>query len=211
MSATTEELIVQVRENLGQPNAPSSGKWSDANILQKMNNRIMRMNRWFKIKTIDTSITVDTTSFEYDYPTDIVNITKVEVWNGDEDVNRGEVVNWKTWSEAGTKKLIFKNQFDNSSDILKIFGEKRLDKLTATETTDVPLEVEELIVLGATIDCIRDLYRRRIDMTRYLADVQRQSGSTIDISRAIADYEREYNEIFSRIKTHKVQKLTFGM
>lgn len=211
MSATLSNLRTQVRENLGQPSTPTSGKWTDNEIRQKINNRIRRLNRYFMTKDIDTSTTVDTTNVEFDFPSGVVGINRIELWNSDSTTNYGELLNWKTWEEAGTKKIIFPDVFNSTTNILKIFGYKRLTELSAdADAMDAALEAEELVVLGATMDSLRDLYRKRIDMSRYLAEVQKQSGSTIDVARAISSYKEEYNQIWSRIKTSKVQRLGFG-
>lgn len=218
MSATLTQLRAQVRENLAQPSAPTNGKWSDTHINQKITNRIRRLNRYFKVGTIDTSITTTTNTFEYDFPTDIVEIDKIELWDlsdSDNYFTRGEILNWKTINDAGTLKIIFPDALGYDSTTasrytLKIFGKKRLTEPAADDTSvDCQLEEEELIVLGSTIDCLRDLYRNRIDMTRYLANAQRQSGSTIDISRAISDYKQEYYEIWKDLRKNKVQKLSY--
>ena len=38
----------------------------------------------------------------------------------------GELVNWKMWSDGGTKKIIFQEVFDSTTNILKIFGLKNI-------------------------------------------------------------------------------------
>ena len=213
MSATLLELRTQVRENLGQSSAPASGKWTDAEVDQKINNRIRRLNRYFKPKDLDSSITSDNSSISYDFPTGVVSIDKIEVWDAttSPDTFEGELVNWKVWQDSGTKKIMLPTAFDGTYT-LKLFGYKRLSELSADgDAVDCELESEELLAIGATIDCLRDLYRNRIDMSRYMTEANKKSGSTIDIARALSDYKSEYNEIWTRLKTSKVQRLTFGM
>jgi len=148
MSATLSQLRTQVRQNLGQTSAPSSGKWTDAEINQKINNSIRKLNRNFKIRDIDTSVTTDTTSLEYSFPTGFVEIDKIQLWNSALTTNYGELLSWKVWEDGGTKKICFNDVFDTSGYYLKIFGKKRLTELSSdTESVDCELEVELLVVL----------------------------------------------------------------
>ena len=220
MAATLSALRTQVRENLGQSSDPSSGKWTNVEITQKINNRIRRLNRWFKVGTIDTSITTTSNTFEYNFPTDVVEIDKIELWDLSDSnnyENLGEILNWKTINDAGTWKILFPDELSADSDTpsrytLKIFGKKRLTELSDDDDTfNGELEMEEWVVLGASADCLRDLLRSRVDMSRYMAQAERRAGNEIDISRAIREYQSEMNTLLSDFKTARAQRLSYEM
>src|SRR3990167_886850 len=219
MSATRSEIRTQIRQNLNQTSAPSTGLWSDTQINQKITNRIRRLNRFFRIGAIDTSLATSSCTVEYSFPTGVVRINKIEMWDlyNTPNTNLGEILNWKTFNDAGTWKIIFPQELSYSSDnptayTLKLFCEKRLTEPSADGTSlDCQLEEEELIVVCASMDCLRDLFRSRVDMTRYLVEAIGTGGSTIDIARAINEYHAQYNEIFNELKRSKAQKLSFGL
>lgn len=219
MAATLLQIRTQIRQNLNQSSAPTTGLWSDVQLNQKIINRIRRLNRYFRIGSIDTSITTTSNTVQYSFPTSVVRINKIELWDlyNSPNANLGEVVNWKTFNDAGTWKIIFPQSLSSDSTnpslyTLKLFCEKRLTEPAADATTlNCQLEEEELIVLGASMDCMRDLMRSRVDMTRYLAEAIGTGGSTIDIARAINEYRMQYNEIFNELRRSKAQKLSFGL
>lgn len=212
MASTIAQLRGFVRDNINQPSAPSSGLWSDAQINQKITNRIRRLNRYFKTGTIDTSLTA-TTGISYNFPTNIVSIDKIELWDlySTPTSNLGELTNWKVFNDAGTWKIIFPSELPYSTTnptrySLKLYAHKRINE----STPDVQPEEEELIVLGATMDVLRDLLRSQIDMTKYLAQAVKGQGTTSDVLNAIREYRQEYNEAFAMLKKSKIQRLGFG-
>lgn len=212
MSSTTAQLETQIRQNLNQPVAPSSGLWSSTQIQQKIANRLRRLNRFFKTGSIDTSITT-TSAVEYNFPTGVVSIDKIELWDTSvsPNTNKGELTNWKVFNDAGTLKIIFPSALLYSTgtpttNTLKLYSHKRLNEVTP----DLQLEEEELVTLGSTMDCLRDLLRSQIDMTKYLASAVKGQGNTADVLNAIREYRNEYNEAFNYLRKSKVQKLGFG-
>lgn len=214
MATTLTALESKVRDNLNQPAAPSSGLWSSAQIQQKIVNRIRRMNRYFKTGIIDDSTATSSDDYQYNFPSGVVSIDKIELWDtySNPNVPFGELVNWKTMNNDGVMQIIFPqllpyNSVNPAAYTLRIYGKKRINE----SNPNMQPEEEELAVLGATMDCLRDLLRSQIDMTKYLASAVKGQGTAADVVMAIREYRQEYNDLFNQLKTSKTQKLSFGM
>jgi len=153
-----------------------------------------------------TTYPITTNKLEYRLPTGVFWVNEIRIFESEDSINYARLDAWKQDGNylilnkeavLRTKEGTLFNSVGTTSHYpLQILGNKKLTVPTSDSTTiDLDETKGQLIVLGASIQLIENMFAEKIRFDKYSTKVERQGGSVLDLVRTENQIRSRYNEL----------------
>ena len=144
-----------------------------------------------------TTFPYSTNILKYRLPVDVDQVNEVRLLDALGSRSFTPLMNWRHQEDGDDSYLIFDNKISEQKP-MEIHGQKKLALPSANTTTlDIPQDIEELLVTGATIQCLQTKISEIIRSDKLSTKLQTQSPDFLD--REMKRMQDLYGDLRERV------------